>query len=87
MAYHRRKPKVGFSSDVEWYIPKRKTPIATSTKATSDCLKYFVGSGFDTPNKIVGAIREGIFIGGQEEKLIMQAYIDKGYGDLELRIR
>ena len=86
MAYRRSKPKVGFSSHVEWVVPDRKTSIATSTQATADSVDVFVKEGFDTPNKIMGAIRDGIFIGGYEAQLIMQAYIDKGYGDLVLNI-
>ncbi len=86
MTYYRPKPKIGFSSDISWYAPKRKLPIATSTIATKDTLKYFVESGYDTPNKMLKAIRDGVFLGGQEEMLIIQAYINDGFGDLKLNI-
>ncbi len=86
MSYNKPKPKIGFSSDVFWYAPNRKHPIATSTIATKDTLKYFVESGYDTPNKMLKAIQNCVFLGGQEEKLIIQAYIDSGFGDLKLNI-
>lgn len=88
MARPRRRPKpiVGFSADICWYVPNRKRPIATSTVTTKDTLKYFAECGYDTPNKMLQAIRAGTFIGGQEEKLIIQVYIDEGFGDMKMQI-
>lgn len=80
------KPKIGFSSDISWHVPKRKRPIATSTVATKDTLRYFAESGYDTPNKMLKAIQDGVFLGGHEERLIIQAYIDNGFGDLKMNI-
>lgn len=87
MAYRRPKPKVGYSSDVFWYAPDYKRRIATSTKACSDTIALMVCSGYDTPNKIVKAIENRVFIGGCEERLIIDEYIKKGFGDLVLNVK
>lgn len=78
---------LGYANDVQWFVPKRKKPIATSTVAAADTIKYgFVQQGYDTPNKIMEAINNRIFLGGQEEEFILKAYISNGYGDLLLTI-
>lgn len=45
MTYRRPKPKIGYSSDVSWYAPKYKRPIATSTKACSDSIALIADAG------------------------------------------
>jgi len=86
MAHRRAKPKIGFSSDVSWYAPHCRQPIATSTVATKDTLGYFFECGYNTPNKMLQAIQNHLFLGGCEELLIIQAYIDRGFGDLKMNI-
>lgn len=65
--------------DVEWYVPRRKTPIAYSTKAASDLIAVLAEQG--------GSIREvqAQINYDQEAKAVLQAYIDRGYGDIEAR--
>lgn len=87
MAHRYPKPKVGYSSDIFWYVPKYKRPIATSTKVCRDSIKLIVDMGYTTPNKIVKAINDKIFIDRYEEKLIMEEYIRKGFGDLVLNVK
>lgn len=84
MAYRRPKQKVGYASDVFWYAPKYKRPIATSTKVCGDIIDLLIEIGYNTPNKIIKAINNKKFIGCYEEKLIMEEYIKKGFGDLVL---
>lgn len=71
----RRKSK----GDVSWNIPGRKTPIAYSTKATSDLIAVLAEQG--------GTIREvqSRVNYDQDAKVVLQAYIDRGYGDVEAR--
>lgn len=71
----KRKPK----GDVLWRIPGRKTPIAYSTVATSQLIGLLAEQG--------GTIREvqGRINYDQEAKDVLQAYIDRGYGDVEAR--
>lgn len=65
--------------DVSWRVPGRKTPIAYSTKATSDLIAVLAEQG--------GSIREvqSRVNYDQEAKAVLQAYIDRGYGDVEAR--
>lgn len=77
----------GYSNDVQWFVPKYKRPIVTSTIAAADTIKYaFIEAGYKTPNQIMKAIKNGIFLGGQEEEFILKQYINAGYGDLELQL-
>lgn len=71
----RRRSK----GDVHWRIPGRKTPIAYSTVATSQLIGLLAGQG--------GTIREvqSRINYDQEAKDVLQAYIDRGYGDVEAR--
>lgn len=84
MSYKRPKCKIGFASDVLWYVPKRKKYIATSTIATRDSIYALCELGYDTPNKLamLARNREPYFI-GQEETAIVNEYIRLGYGDLK----
>ena len=64
--------------DVHWYIPKRKTPIAYSTTATS---------------RLIGLLAEDGLTFGQahtavnyddEAKDILMLYIERGYGETKM---
>lgn len=64
---------------MQWHIPGRKTPIAYSTVATSALIAVLAERG--------GTIREvqSRINYDQEAKAVLQAYIDRGYGDVEAR--
>lgn len=62
--------------DVSWTVPGRKRPIAYSTKAVSNLIAVYA-------EKYGGTIQElqaRIFY-NNEAKAILQAYIDRGYGN------
>lgn len=61
--------------DVEWFIDERKTPIAYSTKATSDLIVLLAQEN-ETVQDVYNAINYDT-----DAKKVMQAYIDRGYGD------
>ena len=61
--------------DVEWRIPKRKTPIAYSTKATSDLI-VVLSQDYTTITDVYNAINYD-----QDAKSILQTYISLGYGN------
>ena len=63
--------------DVQWYIPGKKRPIADSTVATSDLVVLLVKEG----GTIAEVQRKINF--DAEAKAVLQAYIDRGYGDIE----
>lgn len=65
--------------DVHWHIPGRKKPIAYSTKATSDLIAVLAGDG-GTIAEVQRRINYDM-----EAKAVLQAYIDRGYGDVEAR--
>ena len=60
-------------------VDSEKTPIAYSTRATSDLIAALAEQG--------GTIREvqSRINYDQEAKAVLQAYIDRGYGDVEAR--
>lgn len=88
MSSKRPKPiGGGYSRDVEYYIPNKKRPIVSSTKATCDSLKMFIELGYNTPNKILNIKETKEWILGCEEEIVCNAYIKKGYGDLELNFK
>lgn len=65
--------------DVQWLVPNRKTPIAYSTKAASDLIVLLAEEGgtiIEVQNKITY---------DAEAKAVLQAYIDRGYGNVEAR--
>lgn len=79
--------------DVYWYAPsrKRKKPVAYSTMAVSNMLGLIAEDmkKLDisvTPNNIIEYITKNKLICYEEIK-IMEAYIEKGYGNDELVIR
>lgn len=59
---------------VEWYAPRRKRPIARSTKAANDLIVILAAEG-GTIQEIHDRINYD-----QEAKAVLQAYIDLGYG-------
>lgn len=61
--------------DVVWRIPNRKTPIAYSTKATSDLI-VVLSQDYTTITDVYNAINYD-----QDAKNILQKYIDLGYGN------
>lgn len=61
--------------DVEWRVPKRKTPIAYSTRATSDLI-VVLSQESETITDVYNAINYD-----QEAKDILKKYIDLGYGN------
>lgn len=65
--------------DVQWHIPGRKKPIAYSTKATSDLIAVLAEEG----GTIAEVQRKINF--DEDAKAVLQAYIDRGYGDVEAR--
>jgi hypothetical protein len=75
MSNHKQKRSKG---DVYWQLPKRKTPIAYSTKATSDLIAVL---SQDNPDKTIAEVK-GLIYYDSEAKEILQKYIDKGYGDI-----
>ena len=71
----RKTPKGWYSDDVPWYIPNRKKPIAYSTTCARDIINSVPNDG-DTIQKIYDKITYDV-----EAKMVLKAYIDKGYGD------
>lgn len=69
MAYSKRK------GDVEWRIPKRKRPIAYSTKAVSDLIVVLAENG-GTIQEVFDQINYC-----PDAKAVLQAYISAGYGN------
>lgn len=69
--------------DVQYYVPNKKRPIAYSTVSVSDFLNIMCEDGYDTPNKILDIINTRYQL-ANEEKEIMQKYVDLGYGNLKL---
>lgn len=71
-----------YSKDVHWYAGKYKRPIAYSTRAASDLICAISEQGYTTPNEIIRQITYDT-----EAKQVMQAYIDKGFGDTPLNLQ
>lgn len=65
--------------DVYWYIPKKKKPITYSSKTISDLIAILSEQG-GTIQEVKNKIHYN-----QEAKNVLQAYIDKGYGDIEAK--
>ena len=59
---------------VQWHVPKRKRPIAYSTKATSDIITTLMG------NLTIKELRERITY-DVEVKQVLDEYIKRGFGD------
>ena len=63
---------------VQYFVPSRKTPVATSTQSDLNVLKLFGGDttikqAYDTPLMSAGNVKN-----------ILDAYISRGYGDVTL---
>lgn len=65
--------------DVLWYTPGRKNPIAYSTKAASDLIVVLAEEG-----GTIAELKRKINY-DMEAKAVLQAYIDRGYGNVEAR--
>ena len=63
---------------VQYFIPGRKTPVATSTQSDLGTLKLFGG---DTTIK---QAYETPLLGGQGVKTVLDAYVSRGYGDVTM---
>lgn len=63
---------------VQYFVPGRKTPVATSTQSDLYGLKLFGG---DTTIK---QAYETPLLGGQGMKTVLDAYVSRGYGDVTL---
>lgn len=74
------------SKDVMWYAGKRKNPIAYSTIGDSDAISI-INTPNKTPNELMVIMDSGKFIVNDEMKLVIQSYIDKGFGDVILKTR
>lgn len=75
----KRMTKTHSKGDVAWYIPGQKRPIAYSTKATSDLISVLAKDG-----GTISELRRKINYDA-EAKAVLQAYIDRGYGNIEAR--
>lgn len=76
-------PKKVKPLDVRWFLPKRKRPFTYSTRGTSDLLvELSKMTKNHTPIEILPLITYDV-----EAREIMQAYIDKGYGNESLNIK
>lgn len=75
MPKRKNPPKGWHSADVKWHVDERKTPIAYSTKAASDLILALAQEN-ETVQDVYNAIRYDA-----EAKKVLQAYIDKGYGN------
>lgn len=65
--------------DVLWYAPGRKNPIAYSTRATTDLIVLLAKEG-GTITDLKQRINYDM-----EAKAVLQAYIDRGFGNVEGR--
>lgn len=74
MAKKRKIPSDWYSTNVEWYIPKKKKPIAYSTKAASDLI-VMLSKYYKTVSDVYAAINFD-----EEAKKVLQKYIDAGFG-------
>lgn len=61
--------------DITWYAPKRKKPIAYSTRATNDLI-VLLSQECETISDVYNAINYD-----EEAKTILKKYIDLGYGN------
>jgi hypothetical protein len=70
-----KTPKGWYSTDVKWYIPKQKSPIAYSTVATMDLIVLLSEEGL-TIKEIFDKI-----MFDDEGKKVLSEYIKRGYGN------
>lgn len=65
--------------DVAYRLPKKKKPIAYSTKATSDLI-VVLAQEYETITDVYNAINYD-----QDAKDVLQKYIEAGYGNVIAR--
>ena len=65
--------------DVKYHIPKKKKPIAYSTKATSDLI-VVLAQDYETISDVYNAVNYD-----QDAKGVLKKYIDLGYGNVIAR--
>lgn len=65
--------------DTRWFVPGGKRPIAYSTNADSYLIEALAAEGL-TFREAAWTIRYS-----PEAKAVCEAYIDRGYGDTEMR--
>lgn len=70
----RRALRLG-SDDVQWHVPGRRSPIATSTVATSDLIRALAAEGL-TFNEAAKRIRHD-----RDAAAIVALYVERGHGD------
>lgn len=75
MPKYPKTPKGWHSGAVHWHVPKKKKPIAYSTKATNDLICELAKDGCT-----VKELREKINYDGDGKK-VLDEYIKRGYGD------
>ena len=63
---------------VQYFVPGRKTPVATSTQSDLYTLKLFGG------NTTIKQAYETPLMSGQGVKTVLDAYVSRGYGDVTL---
>lgn len=63
---------------VQYFVPGRKTPVATSTQSDLYTLKLFGG------NTTIKQAYETPLMPGQGVKTVLDAYVSRGYGDVTL---
>ena len=63
-------------NDIWWHIPKRKSPIAYSTRAANDLIVALAEDG-GTIKEIYARINYD-----EEARAILRKYIDCGFGDI-----
>ena len=61
--------------DVAWHVPGRKTPIAYSTRATSDMIQDLADQGFT----LAESRRRLLY--DDEGQAVLDEYIKRGFGD------
>lgn len=82
-----KRPNLG----VSWIVPTKKKPIAYSTNDASFCIELYISILIEqgircTPYSLLEYFKENKLVGLYEEKRILQAYIDSGFGDIEFQI-
>jgi hypothetical protein len=73
----KRKPAVS------WYLPKKKNPIAYCHTADSEFISL-INQPNKTPNELMQLFTKGTYLPSEDVITVLQAYIDKGHGDIIL---
>lgn len=75
----KRVGRVKSKGAVQWYLPKKKRPMAYSTVATSDLIGY-LAQEHETVQDVYNAINFD-----NDAKAILMKFIDAGYADHRAR--